>query len=487
MIPGTSATDLAELPGPRSGSRATRPDSRRRTFPRIVVGALIVLSGLAGGFYLFERGGPKPADHQGKGPVERHSAVGIPVEATTPRPGGIERKTTQAGSVHAFEHASLYSKVSGFLKVQNVDIGDRVKQGQVLAVIDDPEVDEAVQQNVASLAQSKARVAVAQESVKSAEAEKGAAEAMVTQAEADIVAKVSNRELQDKQLKRIASLVARGAVEDKLEDEQKDRFDVATADLGFARAVVLSAKAVVLSKAALIGKAKADLDEARANVEIAEANLAKARVMQDYTRITSPYDGVVTLRSFHRGDFVRSASEGGDVPLLAVARTDKMRVVLPIPDTDVPYVDQGDPAVLRMDALPGMAFQGVVSRYSESEDSSSRNMRTEVDLPNPDGKLREGMYGRVTVILQPAAKDAVTIPSSALIDQTGTGQGNVFVIRDGKSRRVAVQVTKDNGVDAEIVNGLTVDDHVIVSYNGTVADGTPVKPVASKAATATGH
>ncbi len=442
-----------------------------------------MLGGSAGAYYFISGHGAKKSDAHDGGDAGKHgSVVGLPVEVDHPRQGGIERTTTQAGSVHAFNHASLYAKVSGYLKEQNVDIGTRVKRGQLLAVIDDPEVDEAVKQNQAALDQALAKVRVAEAKVRSAEAAKQASEAMVKQAETMVAAKLSNEDLQRKQLVRIAGLVERQAVEKKLEDEQQDRFDVAKADVGVARAEVLSAQAVVMNKAAMVEEAEADLIEARANVEVAQANLGKAKVIQDYTRITSPYDGVVTLRSFHRGDFVRSASEGGNTPVLAVSVTNKMRVVMPVPDTDVPFVDVGDKAILQIVALRGKTFAGTVSRFSETEDPESRNMRTEIDLPNPDGMLHEGMYGRITVILDPASPNSVTIPSSGLISQSGTGQGSVYVVKDGKARKITVQVGNDNGIETEILSGLKVDDLVITSYNGPLDEGTPVKPEMKKAA-----
>jgi HlyD family secretion protein len=466
-----------------SVATSTRPS--RTITPRspahwVIGGILVVLSGSAGAYYFFEHR-PQKSAADGGGPAEHaSSANAMPVEVTYPRQGGIERVTTQAGSVHAFDHASLYAKVSGYLKIQNVDIGDKVKQGQLLAVIDDPEVDEAVKQNQASLDQTKAKVRVAEAKIRSAQAAKEAAEAMVQVANTMVVAKLSNQDLQRKQLIRITSLVARDAVEKKMQDEQQDRFDVAVADVGVSRAEVLSAQAAVTNKAALVEEARADLIEAQANVEVAEANLGRAKVVQDYTRITSPYDGVVTLRSFHRGDFVRSATEGGNTPVLAVAVMDKMRVVLPIPDTDVPFVNNGDKAVLQIVALPGKSFAGTISRFSETEDPQSRNMRTEVDLPNTDGLLHEGMYGRVTVILNPAAPHSVTIPSSGLLGQSGTGEGTVYVVRDGKAHKVKVHVGNDNGVETEIISGLSSEDQVITSYNGSLSEGTPVKPVIQK-------
>jgi len=464
-----------------------------RHSPLGIIGLIVVGFLIGGGVFLLYRQEAKPGAHQataGEHPAGggdgEGKGEGLPADVAHPKMGGIERTTTQAASVHAFEHAELFAKVSGYLKVQNVDIGDRVRLGQLLAVVEDPEIDKAVEQNIAALAQANAQVGVAQEKIASAEADKVAAEAMIQQEQSEVAAKVSNEELQVKQLRRIEGLVARNAVESKLQDEQQERYEVAMADLGVARSTVLTAKAQALAKAALVSKAKADLAEAKADVGFAQANLDKAKVIQQYTQITSPYDGVVTLRSFHRGDFIRSASGGGMVPLLAVSRTDMVRVVVPIPDVDVPYLDRGDPALFQVVALPGQTFRGVVSRYSETEDAQSRNMRTEVDFPNPDGRLREGMYGRMTITLQKAVANAVTIPSSGLISQTGKGDGTVFVVQDGKAHKLDVQVTKDNGVEAEVLGGLKPDDLVITRYVGTIGEGTMVKAEA-KAASSSAH
>jgi HlyD family secretion protein len=475
--PGTSVA----TPPP---ARASRP----RRFPMLAAGLIFLgLSGAAVGYYFYEKHGQEPAEHGQGAAAEQGPAPGLPVEVAHPRPGGIEKTTNQASSVHAFEHATLFAKVSGYLKEQGVDIGDRVKLGQLLAEIEDPEVDKAVEQARASLDQSRARVRVAESKIRSAKAAKEAADALVQVSEQMVPAKVSNLDLQEKQLTRIAGLVARNAIEDKLEDEQKDRRDVARADVGVARAEVISARAEVMNKAAMIEGAQADLVEAQANVEVAEANLAKAQVIQDYTKIRSPFDGVITLRSFHPGDFVRSATEGGNVPVLAVAVTNKMRVVVPIPDTDVPFVNVGDTAVLQIVALPGRTFTGTVSRFSYTEDPESRIMRTEVDLPNVDGTIREGMYGNMRIILQAAAPDSVTIPSSGLLGQTGTGAGSVYVVKDGKAHKVNVQVGIDNGVETEILKGLSTEDLVVTSYNGSIEDGTPVKSEPRKAAPTSGH
>ena len=229
-------------------------------------------------------------------------------------------------------------------------------------------------------------------------------------------------------------------------------------------------------------QAKADLKYAEAEVTLAKARLEKSRVMLDYTVIRSPYTGVVTRRSFHVGDFVRSADAGGSdrVPVLSVERTDLMRVVVQVPDRDVPYVSQGDPAVVEIDALPNAVYKTegaeevVISRSADSEDPQTRTMRTEVDVKNRDGRLRRGMYGRVTMTLQPGNPAALRVPSSALVGRAEGGRGSVRVVRDGKVHVVPVRYATDSGVDAEIVAGLSPADEVIVHATGPVGEGTAV-------------
>ena len=167
--------------------------------------------------------------------------------------------------------------------------------------------------------------------------------------------------------------------------------------------------------------------------------------------------------------------------MLAVARTDLMRIVVYVPDRDVPYVKRGAEAILRVEALNGEEFHGKVARFSVSEDSLNRTMRTEVDLENPSGLLRQGMYGNVTIVLEPASPDTLAVPSSALIQAAQHGRGAVFVVRGGRAHRTSVRVGKDDGLRVEILSGVTPDDQVITSYSGSVEDGEPVTAVTAGA------
>ena len=182
-------------------------------------------------------------------------------------------------------------------------------------------------------------------------------------------------------------------------------------------------QARLLGAAAKVDQARADVAEARAMIGVAQARLDKARVDLDYARIVAPFDGVVTRRSFHPGAFIRSAAEGNQTPLLTVSRTDLMRVVIRVPDRDVVLASAGDPVVVTIDGLDRREFRGVVARIGESQDPTSRTMRVEVDLPNPDDLLREGMYGRAIIELEPASQ-RLTVPAACVLGPDWQGGGD---------------------------------------------------------------
>jgi RND family efflux transporter MFP subunit len=400
----------------------------------------------------------------------------VRVEVVRPSGGGIERQTTQPGSVIAYESADLFAKVSGFLKTQNVDIGSRVQRGEVLAEIDAPEFIKAVDQGNAAVDQAKAQVIQAEARITTAIALRDAAQAAVKQADAEIDRAAAVRSFREKQYARIKNLYDLKSIDERLVDEKLDEMEAARATEAAARAAVLTAKAQVGAAEAKIDQARADLTDAQAKVEVEEATVGKSKVFVEYTKITSPYDGVVTKRNFFRGAFIRSPDQGGLVPLLSVSRTDVMRVIVQVPDRDVPFISSGNAAKVQIDALPGSEFPGKVSRMADAEDPLTRTMRVEIDLPNPQNTLREGMYGRVTIRLSQVA-NALTIPSSCLIGTVQDGQADVFVIQDGVARQREVRVGADNGLRMEILGGLTAADSVVKRHNGPLKDGTRVQAV----------
>jgi RND family efflux transporter MFP subunit len=160
--------------------------------------------------------------------------------------------------------------------------------------------------------------------------------------------------------------------------------------------------------------------------------------------------------------------------LLTLARTDKVRVIVQVPDRDVPYANSGDPAKVVMDALGGKVFRGVISRTQGAEDPVTRTMRVEIDLDNPNGELTPGMFGRVDIILQKTSS-ALTIPSGCLVGPAREGRGAVYVVKADRAVLVPVRIGIENGVNAEVVTGLSPGDLVVRRHRGTLTNGAAVE------------
>jgi RND family efflux transporter MFP subunit len=477
---------------------------------RIVLALVAVLGLGAVGYYLATSGHARTgqsehsagSEHGGAAHSEGGASGGAArVEVVRPKAGGMEMVTTQPGTVHAFDFARLYAKVSGYVKELKVDRGSRVKKDDLLLTLYVPELVAAVEQARASLERARAAVVQAEARVKSASQTVVAKKADVEKAESDLRAAAARREYRDKQYVRIRQLVERGAVEQRLLDEEEDRRAAAHEEEAAAKSAVAAARAHVYEAEALLAQAEADLKGAQADVNVSRANLDKELALQSYTKITSPYDGVVIFRgeAVHPGAFIQSADQGLGDPMLTVASDAVMRAIIPVPDRDVPYCDLGDPAIVTVDALKGREFKGTVSRIADSEDVNDRTMRVEVDIANPlvnpnsqTRVLRDGMYGRTTIILEKATKN-LTVPSTAILDRDSEGKGTVQVVRDGKMYRQHVVIGRDTGSLAEIISGLTPDAEVLVQPDVSMADGTPVQvesgavAEAPKAAAATGH
>jgi RND family efflux transporter MFP subunit len=436
-------------------------------------GGLLLAALLAtGGYYLLQELHPAEVS-AGEVGGEPEQSGPVHVEIIHPEKGKMDRSTTQPGSVQAFESARLFAEVSGYLKAQTVDIGDRVKKGQVLIQVDVPELEQQVERHKAGVQRAEAQVLQMKAHVATATAELEAANGEVTYAEANVKSKAAALRFREKQLQRMRELFALKSIDERLVDEKQEQRDAALEAKNAAEAGVLMSKAKVVAAKAKIQQAEADVKEAEAQVKLAQSDLARAQVMVNFATITSPYDGVITQRSKFRGDFVRSASEGGgQTPLLTVEQIDKLRMVVLVPDQDVPFVDVGDPAKVQIDALPGKVFTGTVSRNAQSEDPQTRLMRVEIDLPNPKGKILPGMYGRVTILLDHS--DLLSIPTSCLVGPLEKGKGKVYVVREGRARLVPVRLGTENGQRVAIVAGLSAHDDVVLHPGSGLADGTPV-------------
>jgi HlyD family secretion protein len=477
---GSSMSKRVVKPGHPS-SAPQRPGSRWPIIAVLAV-AIAVVTGTITSNALSNRNKPAPSsskeakDARGTETPEVKKAEPTAVEVVHPTQGGIDRVCVQPGTVEPIAHADLYAKVSGYLADQTVDIGIKVKQGQVLAKLAVPEYEKQVQKDEAELEHVKARVQQMQAKLLTAEAEARTSKSSIVLNEALAASKTSYRAFRKKQLERMKDLLTQNAVDARTVDEAEDLYESAFSAEIAAKEGVTTAKLTAEASEAKVAQVKADLNEANAQVRVADAELARAKVLLSYSEITSPYDGTITRRNFFPGDFIRAADGGSDrKPLFTVEKTDRMRIIIQIPDRDAPFLNVGDPAKVWIDALGDKKFEAVVARIATAEDPATRSVHTEVDVPNPDGLLWRGMYGKASVLLEPGAPKALTVPSSALEGKAGDGHATVRIVRDGKAQIVPVRVGTDNGIHTEVLDGLKIEDAVIVRASGPLEDGAQVE------------
>jgi RND family efflux transporter MFP subunit len=429
---------------------------------------------LGGGYLVAARNySPSLAQaREGHGDSKRQE--GVAVDVIKPQLGGMDRTTTQPGTVLAYESVPLFAAVSGYLKTLNVDIGSRVKEGQVLAEIDVPELVLELELNKAAVERSNAKVAQMRAHKKVAEADLEAAKASVKQAQAAAKSAKAWLRFREKMFHRMEDLLALKSIDERLLDESYERFEAATEALRAAEEAVIAAQSRQAANEAKVLQGDADIDETLAAVKVADAKAKKSQEFVNFATLKAPFDGIVSQRSVLVKHFIRAATlNSSQPPLLTVERTDLMRIVVMVPDRDIPFTDVGDEAHIEIDAVPGREFKAAISRIAGSEDPQTRLMRVEIDLPNPTGKICQGMYGRVTIILEKSA-NLLSVPSSCLVGPAENGKGKIFIVRGGKAILTSVTIGADNGLRVGILKGLKAGDQVILRPPSGLIDGTPV-------------
>jgi RND family efflux transporter MFP subunit len=355
------------------------------------------------------------------------------VEIEHPRRVTVVQRLQTNATLEAFEETDLFAKVSGYLSDVRVDIGDHVKAGQVLAVISVPEMEN-------ELAEDKAQLDSKQRSLETAERQ--------------VDHNKANVALQDVTLKRQEVLF-------------KGR-DIAPQDLDQAHANADIAKADV-------GVAEANRSFAAAQVELAAATVERIKTLLAYAQIVAPFDGVVARRLVNRGDLVQAATSTRTTPLFTVQRIDTIRVFCDVPENDVPHLHIGDTAIVKPYGFEGKPFAGAVTRFSLRLNPETRNMRTEIDLPNPDERLYPGMYAEVSLEMN-RRPDALTVPATAV---GSDGVGNfVYTITDNRVTRLAIDAGLSDSGRTEVTAGLSKETPVVTTYRGAPPAGTVVQPPA---------
>jgi multidrug resistance efflux pump len=319
------------------------------------------------------------------------SATTAPGAATAPAAPSVVAVAT----VEPYWSADQYAKVSGYVSEVKADIGDRVAKGQLLAAVDVPEVQIEVAAARAGLAAREKMAAAAAAAVEQAQTALEVAKRQAAGARAE-------QQLADATLKRQEELFADKAATGQQIDEVRARTEVARATAGVAAAKIAAAEADL--KAAQAAEAVA-----KANVDLAASGVARAEALAAYTKITAPFDGVVTRRGVSPGDLVQAATAARTTVLFTVQRTDRLRVACDLPEAGAPSVRVGDEAEVRFPSLGGARpLRAAVSRLAGAVNPSTRTMRVEIDLDNQAGRLRPGMYAQVTFSPGPARADATS-------------------------------------------------------------------------------
>jgi len=343
------------------------------------------------------------------------------VEVTKPVRKDLARKIGLSANVEPMIQATLYAKATGYLKWIKADIGDLVKEGEVIAELDIPEMVKEYDQVQAKLREAKASY---------------------EKAKADYA-------LQKLTYQR---------TKDTWEEEPGA---VAKQDVDVARAKFELAKANINSEKAKIDNAKADME--------------RIKTLLEYGKIKAPFNGVVTKRFLDPGALVQIATSSTNVsPVVTIMHTDTVRIFIDVPEPDVPFVEKGNQATLDVDALPDKSFSGTVTRFANALNPETRTMRTEIDIPNPDHILRPGMYGNLTLNLE-VHENAIIIPATALVVEND--KKFVYKVRGGKVEKVEIKTDIDDGIQVEVIKGLTGSEDIIVKGKNTVSDGEVVEVV----------
>jgi RND family efflux transporter MFP subunit len=351
---------------------------------------------------------------------EAEESVGTPqaVEVATVTRADPRTELSLPGEARPLNETTLYARTSGYIDKWLVDIGDQVKEGQTLAIIDTPELDDQLNAAKAKLAQARS-------------------EANLAQSAADF-AKVT--------YDRWQSAAPDGVVSEQERDEKKAQLD----------------------------NSLAKVEAAKSAVAVADAEVHRLQTLINFKQVVAPFDGTITQRHIDIGDLVTAGSTTSTTPLFSIARFDQMRVFVNVPQGAIPGIKPGMKAVARAQEYPDRTFAGTVDRTSEAVDRSSRTMRVEVIVPNRKQVLKPGSYVEVSFETD-RANPPIEIPAGALTFRPGGPEVAVVGANNEVTFR-RVEIARDDGDHIEIASGLEDGDRVALNIGSDVTDGTVIHP-----------
>lgn len=349
--------------------------------------------------------------------------------------GDIAGSTVLTAEFEPFQEVDVMAKVAGYVRTISVDLGDHVREGQVFAELEIPEMTNEVSKAAAIVEQTKAEIAAARDDLQRAES-------------AHQIAHLSYSRLQEV-AQREAGLIPRQEL-----DESHSRDLVSEAQVASARS-------------------RLHVEENKTRV--AEAEEARLRTLRNYVSIVAPFEGVVTKRYANRGAMIQSgiASQSQAMPLIRVSQLSTLRLSLPVPEAFVPSIRPGQTVEVRVKSL-GRSFEGKIARRADKVDAATRTMTTEVDVPNRSGIILPGMYAEVAIQVE-RHEGVLTLPLEA-VERSG-GAARVYLIDSAQTIRIVpVQLGLEDAQRAEVASGVQQGDLVVSGRRSGLNAGDKVVP-----------
>jgi RND family efflux transporter MFP subunit len=389
---------------------------------KLIAFAVLLLAALGIGFFLVQhRRSDAEADLAKNTAAEAAKPPAVNVIHVQPAPPS--HTISLPAETSAWYQTTIYARVNGYVKQFNVDIGDHVKAGQLLAQIETPELDQQL----------------------------AAAQAKVDAVDAQIKVAQSDVHFADVTLNRYKD-APRGVVSELERDQRASDSQASAAKLSAAQSDLASANAEVDRLKTLIG----------------------------FQKVIAPFDGVITERHVNLGDLVTSGSTSNTSSLFELAQFDTMRVYVDVPQASAFEIHVGDPGSATCREFPGRVFGGKVARTASAFSNASKTMRVELDIPNKDLTLVPGMYVMAECNVD-SPRPELQIPAAALVFRSG-GPAVAVVDADNRVSFHAVTIGRDMGSTVQIAKGLNADDVVAMNISNQITDGDTVTPVEERAA-----
>lgn len=427
----------------------TKTSKRRTTILAVIAAVLLLAIGIA----------PRLSRSSRAAETARAASEDLPVISVVRAKTNVSASDLELpANTEPINVARVYARATGYIRARRADIGTRVKAGQLLAVIESPEVDQQLEQARANLQQSQAALAQAESNLEQARAGVNQAKANVGQAQAnEEIAKTTND--------RWSRLVSRGVLPKQAGDERRTTLAAREAETEAAVAAGKTADATVIAR-------QADVQAAQAAIGAQAANVHRLEQLQGFERVLAPFDGVVSERKIERGDLV-TADAGGGQNLFTVVQGSTLRIQVSVPQAYAIDVHPGQSAAVRVKERPGRVFQGTVARTAEALDAASRTLLTEVQVDNRSGELLPGMYSQVEFTL-PRTHAIIIVPGNTVLANSA-GTRVAVVTADERVHYIPVQLGRDLGSEVEILTGLSGEERLITNPADTLTEGQQVQ------------